>query len=116
MRKVSVAFTILAAIVASASVSAQAQAPEAVQRSSSPSGIRVHGDGAAHAPAERGNAIPAIPVPATESSSMTATSPAKGAVKVQGNTRVDAHSRDLNAITTGKDSKAGNAVGTIGDR
>lgn len=103
-------------VVAGSVTSVQAQVPEAVQRSSSPSGIRIQGDGAARASAEHGNVNPSGAVSATENNPMTASGPAKGGVKIQGNTRIEARGRDLNAITTGKDSKAGNAVGTIGDR
>ncbi|MEW6163679.1 MAG: hypothetical protein AB1642_01310 [Pseudomonadota bacterium] len=90
-----------------------AQAQEAaVQRSSSPSGIRIQGDTAVRAQAVSSNAAAV----GADNVAKTATGTVRGNVKIQGNTRIDARSNEVNAVAAGKGNKADNSVGAIGGR
>lgn len=100
------------AILAGCALSAYAQSPEIVQRSSSPSGIRIQGETAVRAQAENSNAIAV----GADNAAKTATGAVRGNVNIRGNTRIDAQSRETNAVAVGQANKADNAVGAIGGK
>lgn len=92
-----------------------AQLPETVQRSSSPTGIRIQGDTpSVRTPAKNSGA--AALGAADVASTATGAVVNSGNVQIKGSTRIDAQSREVNAVAVGKGNQAGNAVGAIGDK
>lgn len=97
---------------------ALAQGNETVQRSSSPSGLKIRDSGPTTGRGEtlNNNAEPSSGE--RNSSTTTATSSqqtgGKSSIQIQGNTKIKAQARNLNSVSTGINSAAGNEVGAIG--
>ena len=92
-----------------------AQGNEPVQRSSSPSGLRINDSGQIAGSAVLNNRTALTPVELNNA----ATAPAKQAagkstVQIQGNTAIKANAKNLHSVATGGYSAAGNEVGAIG--
>lgn len=95
------------------------QANEAVPRSSSPSGLRLNAEGA-YLTGGRDDALSGGSAPASGSINSSQggalQAAGQGSVQIQGNTRLNASARNLNAASLGKDNAAGNEVGSIGKK
>ena len=98
---------------------AHGQANEAIQRSSSPSGLRVGADGAYVTGGSYGAMNSTAPTSSNSGKNAqerTLQAAGQGSVQIQGNTRLNASARNLNAASLGKDNAAGNEVGSIGKK
>ena len=108
---------ILALFLAALPVIAFTQGNEVVQRSSSPSGLRIKENTQAvgNATESLNNSAAAVSDGNNNSSSTsTAQAGSKNAVQIQGNTAIKANARNLNTVSTGRNNAAGNEVGAIG--
>ena len=101
------------ALVAMVSAAFAQQANEPVQRSSSPSGVRIQEGG----PMIGGGSSSAAGAPtATEKKGGqdSAVQAGSGTVQIQGNTAIKANVRNLNSAAVGVNNAARNEVGAIG--
>ena len=95
------------------------QANEAVPRSSSPSGLRLNAEGAylsggSNSALSGGSAPASGNMSSSQGGALQAAG--QGSAQIQGNTRLNASARNLNAAALGKDNAAGNEVGSIGKK
>lgn len=105
---------ILIPLLLMVSVSALAQGNEPVQRSSSPSGLKINDSGQTAGAGALNNAAPAAGEPSSAVASSAQQASGKSAVQIQGNTVIKASARNLSSVAAGRNSAAGNEVGAIG--
>lgn len=98
------------AVLVLTSTLAEAQIADGVQRSSSPSGMKVQGDVSINAVGQNVNTV-AIGQGNTAKNAIGAI---RSNTKIQGNTRINAVGVNQNAVAIGKGNKAENTVGVIG--
>ena len=110
MRKVTVS---LALAVLPFIAYAQAQGTEAVQRSSSPQGMRIQGNNNPQASAGEANTNAAF-VDHGNKSTSPATANVKSSTQIQGSTTIKTNAQNISAVASGKSNAAGNEVGAIG--
>ncbi|MBV5337088.1 MAG: hypothetical protein J0653_03695 [Deltaproteobacteria bacterium] len=107
MRKLLMLLTAVSAI-------AWAQGYEAVQRSSSPSGLKINDSGQAAGAAAWSNNNAASSGELSNATSSSQQASGKSSVQIQGNTAIKANARNLNSVAAGRNSAAGNEIGAIG--
>ncbi|WP_319242190.1 hypothetical protein [uncultured Propionivibrio sp.] len=105
--------TYIACSLVLAVLSAQAQpANEAVQRSSSPTGLQIRDAGAAAGGGVGGKG--AVTSFADDKDAAATQQAGSGAVQIQGNTSIKANARNMNTSAQGLGNAARNEVGAIG--
>jgi hypothetical protein len=87
-----------------------AQLPEGIQRSSSPSGMKVQGDMSINAVGKNVNTVAV----GQNNAAKNAIGAVRSNTNIQGKTRINAVGVNQNAVAVGKGNKAENTVGVIG--
>ena len=93
---------------------AAAQGNEVVQRSSSPSGLRISESGPVGASSWTTNSVAPAATELNAAPAQATQAAGKGTVQIQGNTAIKASAKNLNSTAAGRNSAAGNEVGAIG--